>query len=199
MAAPNPFQRWTEGGETQTQEFKPSFDQACIETLVAFANAKGGRELVCVTGQGAVQDVTLGKESLNGWLVQIKAETSPSIIPELEAHPVKDQTRADYPKLQLQIEEIRGGTSITVARTRVSAKTAGNPCGGANGGANDDADATACALNLPQEKPGQRAHEIAAASAKSKRTIERILRRLKAQDAIEFRGATKTGGYHRKH
>jgi ATP-dependent DNA helicase RecG len=33
-------------GESQTLEFKSSFDKACIESLVAFANAQGGSVLV---------------------------------------------------------------------------------------------------------------------------------------------------------
>lgn len=33
-------------GESQTLEFKASFDKACIATLVAFANAQGGTVLV---------------------------------------------------------------------------------------------------------------------------------------------------------
>ncbi len=52
-------------GETQTQEFKTSFDKASIETLVAFANAKSCSVLVGVTDQGLVQGATLGKETLN--------------------------------------------------------------------------------------------------------------------------------------
>ena len=33
-------------GESQTLEFKPSFDKATVESLVAFANAQGGTVLV---------------------------------------------------------------------------------------------------------------------------------------------------------
>ena len=84
--------QWIAAGESQTQEFKSSFDKACIDTLVAFANAKGGHVLVGVNDAGLVQGVTLGKESLNEWLVQIKAATSPSIIPDLEAHTLEDKT-----------------------------------------------------------------------------------------------------------
>jgi len=89
---PHPIQHWIDAGESQTQEFKSSFDKTCIETLVAFANAKGGRVLVGVTDKGIVQGTTLGKESLNEWLVQIKASTSPSIIPELDVHRLDGKT-----------------------------------------------------------------------------------------------------------
>jgi ATP-dependent DNA helicase RecG len=89
---PSPLNQLINAGESHTQEFKSSFDKACIETLVAFANAKGGRVLVGVSNAGRVQGITLGKESLNEWLVQIKAATSPSIIPDLEAHTLDGKT-----------------------------------------------------------------------------------------------------------
>lgn len=79
-------------GESQTQEFKTSFDKACIASLVAFANTKGGTVWVGVTDKGAVQGVTLGKETLNEWLGQIKSATSPSLIPELTAHTANGKT-----------------------------------------------------------------------------------------------------------
>ncbi len=73
-------------GESQTLEFKTSFDKATVESLVAFANAQGGTVLIGVSDAGEVRGTTLGKESLNEWLVHIKAATSPSIIPDLQVH-----------------------------------------------------------------------------------------------------------------
>ena len=46
-----------------------------------------------------------------------------------------------------------------------------------------------------QTHPGQRASEMATAYKLTQRTIERWLKQLKDRDLIEFRGATKTGGY----
>ena len=86
------FDRLLLAGESQTLEFKASFDKATVETLVAFANAQGGTVLVGVTDSGRVQGITLGKESLNEWLVHIKAATSPSIIPDLLAHAINGKT-----------------------------------------------------------------------------------------------------------
>jgi ATP-dependent DNA helicase RecG len=86
------FDRMLLAGESQTLEFKASFDRATVETLVAFANAQGGTVLVGVTDSGSVQGITLGKESLNEWLVQIKSSTSPSIIPDLQAHQLNGKT-----------------------------------------------------------------------------------------------------------
>ena len=59
-------------GESQTLEFKTSFERETIETLVAFANARGGVVIVGVADDGAVKGVAFGKETLNNWLGQIK-------------------------------------------------------------------------------------------------------------------------------
>ena len=69
---------------------------------MAFANAKGGRVLVGVTDRGAVQGATLGKESLNEWLGKIKDATSPTLIPDIQAHSLDGKTIveisiAEYP------------------------------------------------------------------------------------------------------
>jgi len=69
-------------GESQTVEFKTSFDREAIESLVAFANSKGGTLLIGVADDASIPGVTLGKESLNEWLGKIKSTTSPSIIPD---------------------------------------------------------------------------------------------------------------------
>ena len=91
-AAQQAFDRLLLAGESQTLEFKASFDKATIETLAAFANAQGGTVLVGVTDSGRVQGITLGKESLNEWLVQIKSATSPTIIPDLQACEINGKT-----------------------------------------------------------------------------------------------------------
>ena len=64
-------------GESQTLEFKTSFDKASIESLVAFANSQGGTVLIGVT------DVIPG--------------TSP-VIPGSTRDPrIADQVRNDKP------------------------------------------------------------------------------------------------------
>ncbi len=79
-------------GESQTVEWKASFDRETIETLVAFANAEGGTVLIGVGNDGAVRGVTLGKETLNEWLGQVKAATSPTLIPDVQAVDVEGRT-----------------------------------------------------------------------------------------------------------
>ncbi|MCI5125564.1 MAG: hypothetical protein D3925_14095 [Candidatus Electrothrix sp. AR5] len=79
-------------GESQTVEFKKSFGRESIETLVAFANAQGGTVLIGVADDGTVCGTSVGKETLNEWLGQIKSGTSPSIIPDIDAVSLHDQT-----------------------------------------------------------------------------------------------------------
>jgi ATP-dependent DNA helicase RecG len=89
-------------GESVNLEFKSSFDRNSIETLVAFANTQGGQVLVGVTDAAEICGASLGKETLNEWLGQIKSATSPSIIPDIEAFDVSGKTVvrihvAEYP------------------------------------------------------------------------------------------------------
>ena len=69
-------------GESETVEFKTSFDQSAIETMVAFANTKGGHIIIGVTDAGKINGVQLGKETIQQWINQIKANTSPAVIPD---------------------------------------------------------------------------------------------------------------------
>jgi ATP-dependent DNA helicase RecG len=70
-------------GESEKLEFKSSFDREAIETLVAFANSSGGFMLVGVQDDGVICGVTIGKESIQNWINQIKMTTTPAIIPDV--------------------------------------------------------------------------------------------------------------------
>lgn len=79
-------------GESETVEFKTSFGREAVETIVAFANTKGGTLLAGVKDDGRVCGITTGKETLNQWLEQIKSKTSPAIIPDITAHEISERT-----------------------------------------------------------------------------------------------------------
>ena len=70
-------------GEGQVIEFKTSFQKEVIETIVAFANAKGGKVFVGVSDSGEILGIQLGKESLQSWVNQVKQNTSPSVVPDM--------------------------------------------------------------------------------------------------------------------
>ena len=78
------FQQLIANGESESVEFKSSFDKETIETLTAFANSKGGRVIIGMTSQGDPQGMQLDKETIQQWVNQVKLNTAPSIIPDVE-------------------------------------------------------------------------------------------------------------------
>lgn len=100
------------------------------------------------------------------------------------------------------IEATQGGVAVTVYKeiaTSGEEKTDEGLNGGANGGVNGGVNGGANdVLVYLQLKPGKRASELAVALETPLRTMERWLKQLKESDQIEFRGATKTGGYYSK-
>ena len=72
--------------ESQYVEFKSSFNEAVIETVCAFVNAKGGCVYVGLDDKGIpVPNFSIGKETIQNWINEIKNKTQPSIIPDVEA------------------------------------------------------------------------------------------------------------------
>ena len=71
-------------GESETVEFKQSFNVDTIETLSAFANVKGGSVLIGVKDNGEIIGVQLKKEMIKNWVNEIKNKTYPAIIPEVD-------------------------------------------------------------------------------------------------------------------
>jgi ATP-dependent DNA helicase RecG len=67
-------------GESETLEFKTSFSDEVIVSLVAFANLKGGTVCVGVSDKAEIKGVDLGKETVQNWVNEIKEKTEPSII-----------------------------------------------------------------------------------------------------------------------
>ena len=61
----NNYDQWLLEGESQTLEFKTSFDKTTVESLVAFANAQGGIVLVGVSDAGVALGISLGKDSVS--------------------------------------------------------------------------------------------------------------------------------------
>ena len=67
--------------EDSYTEFKSSFNDGVIESLTAFANTKGGRVLVGIADNGhPVKGFSIGDETLQKWVNEVKNKTQPSII-----------------------------------------------------------------------------------------------------------------------
>jgi len=81
-------------GESEAVEFKSSFDREAIETLVAFANTRGGKVFIGVTDAGDIKGVAIGKETLQSWINQVKQNTSSTIIPDIDVYEIKGKSIA---------------------------------------------------------------------------------------------------------
>jgi ATP-dependent DNA helicase RecG len=73
-------------------EFKTSFNEDVIETLVAFSNAKGGTVYVGVSDNAEVKGIQIGKETIQNWINEVKNKTSPQLIPDCEIVEIDTKT-----------------------------------------------------------------------------------------------------------
>jgi ATP-dependent DNA helicase RecG len=71
-------------GESETVEFKESFNDAVIETLTAFANASGGTVFVGIADDGTVKGTSVSQKTIPKWLNEIKTKTDSAIVPTVE-------------------------------------------------------------------------------------------------------------------
>jgi len=81
-------------GESQTIEFKTSFQKEVIISVVSFANAKGGQIFIGVHDSGKILGIEIKKESLQDWINQIKLNTQPSILVDIEEYTTDNKTIA---------------------------------------------------------------------------------------------------------
>jgi hypothetical protein len=88
-------------GEGQTVEFKTSFAEqnAAIETMVAFANAQGGRVLFGVRNDGTVAGVEVGENTLENLARAVRDHSYPSL-------PVFIEEPSDYDGKKVVIAEV---------------------------------------------------------------------------------------------
>src|SRR3990172_7382503 len=78
-------------GESETVEFKASFDKEAIESLVAFANTRGGTVFIGVTDDGKISGTETGKETIQNWINQVKQCSAQAIVPDAEVVTIKDR------------------------------------------------------------------------------------------------------------
>jgi ATP-dependent DNA helicase RecG len=71
-------------GESETIEFKSRFNDAAIETLVAFSNTKGGSVVIGIDDNKTLSGYAIGKETVQQILNEIKNKTNSSITPDIE-------------------------------------------------------------------------------------------------------------------
>ena len=80
----DPIENIIAQGESETLEFKPSFNQDVIETAAAFANTRGGRVLIGLSNSGEILGASFGDEVLRDFVNRISNATEPSVIPDAQ-------------------------------------------------------------------------------------------------------------------
>jgi ATP-dependent DNA helicase RecG len=80
--------------ESDQVEFKTTFNDEAIVSLVAFSNTKGGSVYIGVTDKGEVKGLQTGAETIQGWINEVKNKTNPSLIPDVELMSYRDKTVA---------------------------------------------------------------------------------------------------------
>ena len=71
-------------GESELLEFKESFSDEVIKTLVAFANTKEGKVLIGISEKNKIIGINLQKETVQKWVNLTKNKTLHKIIPDTE-------------------------------------------------------------------------------------------------------------------
>lgn len=84
MDNPIDIQKLIESGENEKLEFKSSFNNELIETLVAFANTGGGKIIVGINQKNIITGVAINRESVQNWVNEVKQKTSPALIPDVD-------------------------------------------------------------------------------------------------------------------
>mgnify|MGYP002914809706 FL=1 len=77
--------------ESLTVEFKSTFNIEVIETLVAFANSKGGSVYIGVNDKRKIVGLTLNKETVQQLVNEVKCKTAPILIPDAEVLEYEDK------------------------------------------------------------------------------------------------------------
>ncbi|MBL7076755.1 MAG: putative DNA binding domain-containing protein [Kiritimatiellae bacterium] len=79
-------------GEGECVEFKSTFQNEAIETVVAFANSEGGSLVLGVDNNGATVGTTFGRETTATILNRIASATEPTVVPEVNLLDLNGET-----------------------------------------------------------------------------------------------------------
>lgn len=92
-------------GENEKIEFKSSFNKELIETIVAFANSKGGSVFIGIS-EKSISGVKINQESVQNWINEIKNKTSPEIIPDVDLISVENKTIIEFSVKEYPIKPV---------------------------------------------------------------------------------------------
>ena len=83
---------WLKEGESERLAFRLFFGHEAIETLVAFANVQGGVLLLGISETKEIRGIEDVKESIDYWLGEIQARTTPQLTPIVERIEIDGKT-----------------------------------------------------------------------------------------------------------
>ncbi|MEQ9287535.1 MAG: putative DNA binding domain-containing protein [Cyclobacteriaceae bacterium] len=179
--------------EGESLEFKSSFNKSVIETIVGFANTKGGKIVIGVSDKKEILGVSIGQESVQKWINEIKQHTEPSVIPDVEILELEGKTVVvmevqDFPNKNI---ENSGGYFVEVSykqqKTESKATVINDPV---NDPVNDRMNRI---LKILEQNKSITREQLAGASNVSVETIKRDLRKLRDQGKVKRIGSDKTG------
>jgi len=81
-----------QNGESQTIEFKTSFQKEVINTIVAFSNSNGGRICIGINDNKEILGIKISEETIQNYLNTIKQNTIPSVFPDIEKVIIENKT-----------------------------------------------------------------------------------------------------------
>ena len=88
MPLPKDIHKLIISGESEKVEFKQSFNDEVIETIVAFANTSGGSVFIGISNTGKIIGASIGNETLQRWTNEIKNKTSPEQVVDIVVYEV---------------------------------------------------------------------------------------------------------------
>jgi ATP-dependent DNA helicase RecG len=96
-----------ESGESEITEFKESFGDEALETIGAFANARGGTLLVGVKDSGNVCGVQVGKKTIEDIANRIQVTTDPRLQPSVSIN--------ELDKKKIIVIDVSSGTGVPIS------------------------------------------------------------------------------------
>ena len=106
-------------GESETLEFKQSFDKEALITVCAFANHKGGDILIGVADNKKITGAQVGKETLKNWANQVSQGTEPRMAVNISEEIVDEKSIVviRVPEYPVKPASVNGKCYIRVANS----------------------------------------------------------------------------------
>ena len=94
-----------EQGESETIEFKTSYSKEVIESIIAFSNTKGGRVIIGINNNKIV-GIDISDESTQNWINQIKQNTTPQVIPDVDIFDVDNKKLVIFNVIEYPVKPV---------------------------------------------------------------------------------------------